>query len=55
MESWWCVDCRSAVELSQDGRCGSCASDAVDSTARSFASSDGSTAVLMTPLLAQLA
>jgi hypothetical protein len=31
MNRWWCMDCRSAVELDKHGRCGSCESEAVDS------------------------
>jgi hypothetical protein len=31
MNRWWCMDCRSAVDLDKHGRCGSCESEAVDS------------------------
>jgi hypothetical protein len=31
MNRWWCMDCRSPVELDKHGRCGSCESEAVDS------------------------
>jgi len=31
MNRWWCMDCRSAVDLDLHGRCGSCESEAVDS------------------------
>jgi len=31
MNRWWCMDCRSAVELDTHGRCASCESEAVDS------------------------
>ena len=27
---WWCIDCRSSVELDRHGRCDTCGSDAVD-------------------------
>src|ERR1700676_540311 len=30
MNYWWCMDCRSAVELDRHGRCASCDSEAVD-------------------------
>ncbi len=30
---WWCMDCRTAVELDKHGRCGSCESEAVDQVA----------------------
>jgi Zn finger protein HypA/HybF involved in hydrogenase expression len=30
MNRWWCMDCRSAVDLDAHGRCGSCESEAVD-------------------------
>jgi hypothetical protein len=30
MNRWWCMDCRSAVELDKHGRCGCCESEAVD-------------------------
>ena len=30
MNHWWCMDCRSAVDLDTHGRCGSCESEAVD-------------------------
>jgi hypothetical protein len=30
MNYWWCMDCRSAVELDRHGRCASCQSEAVD-------------------------
>jgi hypothetical protein len=29
-EQWWCLDCRGPVELSVNGRCEVCDSDAVD-------------------------
>jgi hypothetical protein len=28
--TWWCMDCRSSVELDKHGRCESCESEAVD-------------------------
>lgn len=31
MNRWWCMDCRSAIELDKHGRCESCESEAVDS------------------------
>jgi hypothetical protein len=31
MNRWWCMDCRSPVELDKHGRCGSCESEAIDS------------------------
>ena len=34
MNRWWCMDCRSAVELDMHGRCESCESEAVDSMER---------------------
>ncbi len=27
---WWCIDCRTPVELDRHGRCHNCGSDAVD-------------------------
>ena len=30
MNGWWCMDCRSAVDLDRHGRCGSCESEAID-------------------------
>lgn len=30
IKRWWCMDCRSAVNLDKHGRCESCASEAVD-------------------------
>jgi hypothetical protein len=30
MNPWWCMDCRDAVKLDKHGRCGICASEAVD-------------------------
>jgi hypothetical protein len=50
MESkWWCVDCRTPVDLDRHGRCGSCGSDAVDSMHRccvQFKSPIGNEAIL---------
>jgi hypothetical protein len=34
MELWWCLDCRSRVELNRHGRCQICGSEAVDSMER---------------------
>lgn len=34
MDSWWCMDCRSVVELNKHGRCGCCESEAVDPIAQ---------------------
>ena len=31
MNRWWCMDCRSAVDLDRHGRCEGCESEAVDS------------------------
>jgi hypothetical protein len=31
MNRWYCMDCRSEVELDTHGRCGCCESEAVDS------------------------
>ncbi len=31
MNRWYCMDCKSEVELDRHGRCGSCESEAVDS------------------------
>jgi len=31
MDRWYCMDCKSEVELSKHGRCGCCESEAVDS------------------------
>jgi len=31
LKRWWCMDCRSAVDLNRHGRCGACESEAVDS------------------------
>jgi hypothetical protein len=31
MDRWWCMDCRTEVELDKHGRCGCCESEAVDS------------------------
>jgi hypothetical protein len=33
-KSWWCVDCRTPIELDKHGRCGVCGSNAVDSMLR---------------------
>jgi len=30
LNRWWCMDCRSTVNLDRHGRCGSCESEAVD-------------------------
>jgi hypothetical protein len=30
MKRWYCMDCRSAVELNKHGRCEGCESEAVD-------------------------
>jgi|HubBroStandDraft_6_1064221.scaffolds.fasta_scaffold2238987_1 hypothetical protein len=32
MKRWWCMDCRTEVELNKHGRCGCCDSEAVDSS-----------------------
>ena len=32
MNRWWCMDCKSEVELDRHGRCGCCESEAVDSS-----------------------
>jgi hypothetical protein len=34
MNRWWCMDCRSPVELDKHGRCGSCESEAIDPLTR---------------------
>jgi hypothetical protein len=34
LNRWWCMDCRSAVDLNRHGRCASCESEAVDSCHR---------------------
>lgn len=34
VDRWWCMDCRSAVELDRHGRCACCKSEAVDSMER---------------------
>ena len=34
MELWWCLDCRTRVELNRHGRCQCCDSDAVDTMER---------------------
>lgn len=34
MEHWWCLDCRTRVELDQHGRCQYCGSDGVDTMER---------------------
>ena len=34
MEPWWCLDCRTRVELNRHGRCQCCGSEAVDSMER---------------------
>jgi hypothetical protein len=31
MNRWYCMDCKSEVELDKHGRCGCCESEAVDS------------------------
>ena len=31
MDRWYCMDCKSEVELDRHGRCGSCESEAIDS------------------------
>jgi hypothetical protein len=31
MNRWYCMDCRSEVELDKHGRCGCCESEALDS------------------------
>jgi Zn finger protein HypA/HybF involved in hydrogenase expression len=33
-ERWWCLDCRTTVELSIHGRCSTCGSNSVDSMER---------------------
>ena len=33
-ERWWCLDCRTIVELDTHGRCSACSSNAVDSMER---------------------
>jgi hypothetical protein len=30
MNCWWCMDCRSVVDLDRHGRCEGCESEAVD-------------------------
>jgi len=30
IHSWWCMDCRTGVELDVHGRCATCESEAVD-------------------------
>jgi hypothetical protein len=30
IDSWWCMDCRTVVELDVHGRCAICESEAVD-------------------------
>ena len=34
MERWWCLDCRTTVELNSHARCQICDSDAVDTMER---------------------
>jgi hypothetical protein len=34
MNRWWCMDCRTVVELNKHGRCARCESEAVDSMER---------------------
>ena len=34
MERWWCLDCRTSVELNSHARCQICDSDAVDTMER---------------------
>jgi len=34
MERWWCLDCRTTVELDSHARCQICSSDAVDTMER---------------------
>ena len=34
MERWWCIDCRSQVDLNKHARCSTCGSEAVDSMER---------------------
>jgi hypothetical protein len=35
-KAWWCLDCRTPIELDRHGRCCICGSDAVDSMLRAF-------------------
>ena len=34
MERWWCIDCRTSVELNTQAKCECCGSDAVDTMER---------------------
>ena len=34
MERWWCLDCRTSVELNSHARCENCNSEAVDTMER---------------------
>ena len=48
MERWWCLDCRTSVELTRHGCCQICGSEAVDTMER--AGLDKSISSIHTPI-----